>query len=574
MTLAQLAQLRESEDKVEFKRGRNNFSYDGSGNGNQSERRKCIQGYIVAFANEGGGRLIFGMEDEHPHAIVGTSFAEGSTGALEDRIYSDLEIRIHIEEIHEDNKRVLVFHIPGRPVGKLLKFEGVALMRIGESLRNMNDDEMYKVLSEQEPDFSARICEGLQLSDLDLMAISIMKRSYARKQNNSQFALLPDQQILSDLQLLTDEKLNYAALILLGKKDVIDRFLPQAKTIWEFRYTDSQIPYDFREVVDDPLFIGIDRLWKLVNDKNGSVAVRNKAYIFKTNSFHEEIIREAILNAVAHRDYRITSEIVIKQFPKKIVISNPGGFPKGVTLQNILTVNSTPRSRRMAEVLEKTGLVERSGQGVDKIFAITLSEGKPAPSYEDSDDFQVTLRILADIEDGAFHMFLESFKDPERDDTPPFNVPEIVALYKIKNGQFADTGNYEILNGLEKRGVIVRSSGHTRRYSLAEAYHKLATGAERIGSRYVVAEVSAMMLALQSGKVSIGKLEDALQSSLNRNQIKYLLGKLIEDKTVISGGVGRGTWYTLADPFNKLTGDTLVFEVVNSLRNTYDDTRS
>lgn len=88
--------------------------------------------------------------------------------------------------------------------------------------------------------------------------------------------------------------------------------------------------------------------------------------------FNEEVIREAVLNAIAHRDYTITSEVVIKQYPNKITIANPGGFPKGVTIENILTVSSTPRSRLMTEILEKTGLVERSGQGVDKIFSITF----------------------------------------------------------------------------------------------------------------------------------------------------------------------------------------------------------
>ncbi|HTN36874.1 MAG TPA: ATP-binding protein [Arachidicoccus sp.] len=81
--------------------------------------------------------------------------------------------------------------------------------------------------------------------------------------------------------------------------------------------------------------------------------------------FNEEVIREAVLNAIAHRDYTITSEVLIKQYPNKISIANPGGFPKGVTVENILTVSSTPRSRLMTEILEKTGLVERSGQGID-----------------------------------------------------------------------------------------------------------------------------------------------------------------------------------------------------------------
>ena len=64
----------------------------------------------------------------------------------------------------------------------------------------------------------------------------------------------------------------------------------------------------------------------------------------------------------------IQSDVVIKQYPDSITITNAGGFPAGVDMNNILTVNSVPRSKLMSEILQKTGLVERSGQGVDKLY--------------------------------------------------------------------------------------------------------------------------------------------------------------------------------------------------------------
>lgn len=64
----------------------------------------------------------------------------------------------------------------------------------------------------------------------------------------------------------------------------------------------------------------------------------------------------------------IQSDVVIKQYPDSIAITNAGGFPSGVDMNNILTVNSVPRSKLMSEILQKTGLVERSGQGVDKLY--------------------------------------------------------------------------------------------------------------------------------------------------------------------------------------------------------------
>ena len=138
-TIEELKTLRESEDKVEFKEAKNGtFSHNGSDKTKPADRRKCILGYVVAFCNEGGGTLVFGMHDKYPHKVVGTSLAQDGLGELENRIYKDIGIRPTIYELYEDEAakrgRVLVIDVPGRPVGKFFKFEDVPLMRVGEEL--------------------------------------------------------------------------------------------------------------------------------------------------------------------------------------------------------------------------------------------------------------------------------------------------------------------------------------------------------------------------------------------------------------------------------------------------------
>jgi len=568
MTIENLKQLKESEDHVEFKAATHNFSFAGSEHRDQEERRKCVLGYVVAFANEGGGKLVLGMADKAPHDVVGSDFAEGKTGALEDEIYTRLGIRVTIEEEFEDGKRVLITHIPTRPVGKMLKFEGVPLMRIGESLRNMSDEEMFAILSEQEPDFSAKICEGITTDDLDDAAIKKMIESYARKQNNPGFLQLSKEQVLTDLKLLVDGKLNYAALILLAKKEIIREKLAQSKTIWEFRNSEAQIPHDAREVIDDPLFIAIDNIWKLVNQPtlNKKHPKQSGAYIFDLFDLNEEVIREAVLNAISHRDYTITSEVVIKQYPNKITINNPGGFPKGVTIDNILTVSSTPRSRLMTEILEKTGLVERSGQGVDKIYAITLSEGKADPDYTSSDMFQVSLTLRTEIIDRAFHVFINQYQSSDKE--PKLGVEQIITLSKIRNGIFRNL-KQNIIDQLEKSGLIQKVSGHTNRYSLSDEYDQMVNESLKIGKRYLVKEIEQVLLILQGAKLKMGEVETLLHSSLNRNQLKYLLNKLVEDQILKTEGIGRGTKYIISEKFSALSGDSLSGRVIDELKAKY-----
>ena len=431
--ISELKILRESEDRIEFKEAKKNYPFAGGSHSDPTERRRCVLGYVVALANEGGGRLVLGMADKLPHEVVGTDFANGKTGALEDEIYNRLSIRVKTEELFENEKRVLIINIPSRPIGKLLKFEGVPLMRTGESLREMSDQEIFKILSEQEPDFSAKICDALKIEDLDKDAINLLKQKYAEKQNNKSFLTLPDEQILSDLELLKDGKLNYAALILLGKKESIKKYLPQCNIVIEYRLNHSMIPYTARVEYQEPLFIGIDKVWSYINQpaSNPLLHISEGPYIYDVPSFNEEVIREAILNAVAHRSYQIQSDIVIKQYPDEITISNAGGFPIGVDINNILTVNSIPRSKRLTEILQKTGLVERSGQGVDKMFYYCIMESKPLPDYSKTDAYQVNLTFQAAIQDKAFLFFMKEVQESRAE---KLNVFDLLTLDKIRKG--------------------------------------------------------------------------------------------------------------------------------------------
>ena len=574
MTIAELQCLKESEHKIEFKRAEHNFPWNGGSHSDQRERRKCFLGYIVALANEGGGFIVLGMDDTLPHKVVGSDFGLNKLGELEDAVYEKLGIRIRAAELFDtENNRVVLTTIPPRPIGKIMKFEGVPLMRVGESLRNMSDEEMFAILSEQEPDFSAKICEGISIADLDEAAIKKMKESYARKQKNPGFMQLSTEQVLTDLKLLENGKLNYAALVLLAKKEVIHAKLPQSKTIWEFRHSEAQIHHDSREVIDEPLFIAIDNIWKLINQPslNKKYPVQSGPYIFDLYDFNEEVIREAVLNAIAHRDYTITSEAVVKQYPNKITITNPGGFPKGVTIENILTVSSTPRSRLMTEILEKTGLVERSGQGVDKIFSSTLSEGKVEPDYKNSNMFQVSLSLRTEIIDKAFHVLVSQYQN--RGKEHKLGVEQIITLSKIRNGIFQNL-KMEIVSQLEKSGLIEKGSGHTNRYTLSQEYYALVNDGLTIGKRYLVKEIELILLALQGNALKMGELEKNMEASLNRNQIKYLTGKLFDDEVLSKDGKGSGTSYTIHKSFSVLRGEVLIQNVVSFLNSKYEQVNS
>lgn len=559
-SIEQLKYCKESEDKVEFKKGEHgNVAYDGGSRLKPSERRRCILGYVTALCNEKGGSLVIGMEDKYPHKVVGTSQNENSTGELEANIYRDTGIRPKIYELYEDEAekkgRVLVIDVPPRPAGTVFKFEDVPLMRVGEELKPMSDEVYLSIIQENEPDFSQQICRDATLDDLDPDALSVLKEKYARKQNNPIFLTLSNRQILSDLQLITDEGVTNAAVILLGKEDFIKRVYPQASVMLEYRHSESQITFDNRISYSQPFFIMIDRLWHDIDLRNGKFQIKEGPYIFDVPYFNEEVIRESINNAITHRDYTRHSETVIKQYPQKLIITNAGGFPHGVTIDNILTVPSTPRNRLLADVLSKTGIVERSGQGIDKIFYRTLSEGKEAPDYSGSDAFNVELILSAIIQDKAFALFIESVQQNLAEDNK-LSVFEIVVLDKIRRNEKTTALDKAVIKQLMDRNLIEkRGKTNGIHYILCRSYYEFTGNTAEYSKKsdWNTSQVTSIIIPFLTkyNKAKMGDFVKLLDGHLTRRQVRVYIQHMVDQNILTASGKGYGTYYEISNNYKR-----------------------
>ena len=409
----------------------------------------------------------------------------------------------------------------------------------------MSNDEIFRILSERAPDFSATICEGLTFDDLDPEAIAKMKEQYAVKQENPAFKTLPDLQILSDLELIENGKLNHAALILLGSRKAIRKFLPNAAVTIEYRLHQSMIPYTARQEFQEPLFTAIDKIWAYINQpaSNPLLHIRDKFNIYDIKSFNEEVIREAVINACIHRSYSFDDEVFIKQYPDEIIITNAGGFPSGVSKENILTVNSRPRSKRMTEVLQKTGLIERSGQGVDKMFYLCLMQSKPLPDYSHSDATQVDLRLKSKIIDSAFYLFLNKIQS---DRTDKLNVFDLLTLDKVRQGISTDLHELSV-EKLQREGLIKSQSSADKKYVLADLYYEIAQQPAYI-KEYRASDLQIIAGCFEkAAAVSMKKFVDAFGNQLSRGQIKYLVQKLEEERLIVKEGLGRWSNYKLSE---------------------------
>jgi ATP-dependent DNA helicase RecG len=413
------AWMASSEDeRLEFKEAKSRFDFEE------------LVRYCCALANEGGGHIILGVTDRRPRRVVGSK-AFQDLQRTKFGILERLRLRVDAWEIDHPDGRVLVFQAPERPVGVPIQYNGAYWMRGGESLVPMTQDVLKRIFAEGQLDFSAEICREAVLDDLDDWAIQIFRSRWAARTSRTDLEQLDTGQLLTDADLYLPERgVTYAALILLGTERALARLLGQGELIFEYRSHPASIQYQQRQEFRRGFLLFQDELWGLINARNEVYSLRNGLLRRNIPAFNEDAVREAFLNAVCHRDYRLHGSIFVRQSPRGLEVVSPGGFPPDVNASNIL-FRQSPRNRRLAEALARCGLVERSGQGADRMFKSALEEGKLPPDFSASTPHNVSVVLHGAVQDETFVSFLERISAERQ---YHFSVADLVVLDAVHRG--------------------------------------------------------------------------------------------------------------------------------------------
>jgi ATP-dependent DNA helicase RecG len=456
ITVAQLDRWLDSaeDEHVEFKEAKTSFNDE-----------KLVQ-YCAALANETGGFLVLGISDKLPRRVVGSA-AFGNLGKVKQELLNRLRLRIEVDEVQHADGRVVVFSVPSRPIGMPIQIDGAYWMRSGQSLTAMTPDRLQEIFAEGTHDFSANVCNKATLFDLDPQAIEHFRKLWSKKSRNAAFADVSAEQLLEDAELLIDGAVTYAALILLGHSRALARLLPNAETIFEYRSDDQPGPAAQRVEFRRGFLIYYDELWGLIGLRNDKQPYRDGLFVWEVSTFNEDACREAILNAISHRDYRLGGSVFIRQFPRRLVIESPGGFPTGINAENIIQRQS-PRNRLLATSLARCGFVERSGQGADLMFRRCIEEGKAKPDFTHSDDHGVFLTLHGEVRDPAFVRFLERVSEERQF---AFGVNELLVLANVHEETPVPANLDRELKTLLEVGAVERVA--RRKLVLAKRFYQL-----------------------------------------------------------------------------------------------------
>ena len=523
-------------EHLEFKEAKQNFHFD-----------KLVK-YCAALANEGGGTMILGVTDKPPRSVVG-SMAFPELERTKAGLIERLRLRVVVEALQHPDGRVLVFSVPSRPIGMPISIDGAYWMRGGEDLVPMTPDQLKRIFDESGPDFTAEVCVGARPTDLDPLAIEEFRRRWQKKSVNAALGKMPVSQLLADAELVDGENVTYAALILLGTNKAMGRHLSHCEVVFEYRSTEVAGPANQRNEYRQGFLSFYDKLWDTVNLRNDVQHFQDGLFMVDVPTFSEAAIREAILNSVGHRDYRNHGSVLIRQYPRRLEIVSPGGFPPGISVQNIIDRQS-PRNRRLVDNFARCGLVERAGQGFDRIFDAAIRESKPLPDFTNTDAHQVSLTLHGQLQDPRFLQFLEKASSAR---SVPFSTRELLVLDLLRREHEVPTELVQTLRSLAEEGIVETvGRGRGTEYLLARGYYQMAQKTGVYTRRHGLDRETNRQLLLkhirESG-VEGAPLKDLQQvlNFLSMPQVKYLLQGLKSEGKVTLKGQGRGArWHDAA----------------------------
>lgn len=505
--------------------------------------------YVCALANCGGGLIVFGVSDERPRRAVGSAAfpqPEQTCRLLQDK----LRHPVHFRRFPIDQeKAVVVFEVKRRPQGSpITDPDGRYWWRQGESVIPMPPNLLLEIISEGKSDFSATCCVDATINDLDPTAIARFQALWRQKSQNKHHCATSLEQFLKDCDLVVDGRVTYAALILFGSSEALTRLLGDAEVIFEYRQTHRPGPADIRRNFRQGLFCFIDEIWAEINKHNTYQHYHDGLFIGEIPTFTEKVIREALLNAICHRDYQTPGSVFVRQFPETLIITSPGGFLPGISPENIINTHK-PRNRRLAEALERCGLVERSGQGVKLMVEQCVREAKALPDFSTSTDYSVTVALNGTIINPKIIKILEEIGEETLND---FYVEDFLIVSALANETPIQPKWEARLHALVAHGIIERTG--RKQYVLS---HRISVAIGKTGTRTRnrgLARDANKALILQHLKEqgTLGaRVADFLQAlpALSRAQLYPLLAELRADGLILSAGKGNGArWWIAQNP--------------------------
>jgi ATP-dependent DNA helicase RecG len=411
---------------------------------------------LVALANTEGGTVAIGV-DEDGTPVKAKMSREKLEQALEDveTICNPPVVVGNLEQSETDKGTVYNLRVP-RSIELHALTDGRVLIRSGDKNRPLGGQEILKLASAKNTgDFESEVVPGATRTDFSDKMVEeyLQKRSERTKRPVGD----DEHELLKEIAAVdTDKNATMSGILLFSEYP--QQWLPQSSVVFvKFvgttpRGENGLAGYTRREELTGPLPRLIESAWNLIWSEMAVSAVVKGLEREETTEYPQFAVREAIVNAVCHRDYRLKGRrIEIRMYSDRLEVISPGGLPGFITVENIKDEHFS-RNPRIVNGLFQWGYIEELGLGIDRMIEVMAKAGHKPPSFDARPySFAVTL-----------------FNQRQKQETPQWvrntNHRQSKALEYIRN-------NGSITNR-EYRALCEGVSAETLRLDLADMVDK------------------------------------------------------------------------------------------------------
>ena len=517
---------------------------------------------VISLANTDGGLLLQGVEDDG--RITGLHAQHSGIGTPSAMIANRTVPPIHVavEDIVIEGHRIFVIDVP-RAAGLVGTSDGYyARRRLKPDGKPeavpMNPYELQqRVSSLRLIDPSAQLMREVPLSAINPLQRERM-RVAIRNNNHSDKTLLELDDEAFDLALGLVRKhgeekyLTLAGVLFLAQEPILREHIPMHEIAFQVLKGTDVVVNDYMRL---PLVEAFDNLMIRFRARVEEKEVMRGLYRMSAPNYDTTGFREALVNALVHRDFARMGTVIVRFDDTGLTISSPGGFVDGVTLDNLLTVEPSPRNALLADIAKRIGLAERTGRGIDRIFEGTIRYGRPRPDYSRTTGTSVVVFLVNTEPD---FKFLEMLNVEEEKVGKAFPFDSLVVLAALREArrlsieelarivQKPKDTTRPVVEKLVERGFVERRQlGKRSVYLLsAEVYRKEGKNIEYVrASGFTDIEREQMVLKLISQKGFACRKDVMELCHVNKDAAYQILAKLRKNGEIVLVGQQKASRY-------------------------------
>jgi ATP-dependent DNA helicase RecG len=524
------------------------------------DNMKTMLKMAVCMANGGGGSIVFGVSDRvkgREKAILGIPTDIDIT-KLQKRIYEKTDP--HLTPVFEDievpegTKRVLLMNVyPSNP--PYTTSDGTATIRQGKDCLPFTGSLRREMVgTSSEMDYTSEVIHEHWTELLSPSAMERIREIMTRERVDETLLTLSDEDLLRSIGALKGDYLTRGSLLLVGKSEVISKYIPQHR--WSYRKMISDTDYSHRDDGTHSIPIALHELERYIAVDNPMVTVESGLVHPEFSTYPTIALREALLNAFGHRDYRMNGTIMLKQFKDKVVLTNPGEFIGGITPHNILHHPPVARNNHLMDLLDCLKLVNRSNLGVSRIFRSLLVEGKEPPIYREIGS-NIELTFISSPLKKNFKNLINHMTQGDNQ----IDVDHLLILQYLIRHEEIDTSiaaevaqrsmqqARELLSKMQNDFNLIESFGRGkgRYFTLSRSAYELLKGDMQYERRQGLDKeaVKIRILSILKTDRSLTNKDIRQLTGMNRKQVQRLVKELEADGLKVIGK-GAGTKYIYA----------------------------